>query len=120
MKLKRVAVEDALEIKPPLKVNRLEAEFAMSLRKNDEEATPPSFLASKADGTVPMILRGSISPSQTAPAEPPISTPKYRAWLKLTEARLETLPSWTEKRPLVTVTLLPPVRDSVQTAEVVA
>ena len=110
VKERRARVEELFEIRPPLKVKSEPATSAWSLRRKLEEATPPSCLASKADGTEPIALRGVISASAS------IVTPRYSGWLKLTLVSDETLPSITEKRPSVMVTSFPPLRVSLQIA----
>jgi hypothetical protein len=50
---------------------------AWSERRKEEVARPPSCCASKAEGTVPSIFLGDISPSQVAGlVVEPISTPR--------------------------------------------
>lgn len=93
-----------------------------SVRTSDVDARPSRRDAVKADGTVPRIFLGDISPSQTAvTVEEPISTPRYSGWFQLKSAgNAVTEPSMTLKRPFETVTRLPPVRTSSQMFVVVA
>lgn len=79
-------------------------------------ALPPSrFLATKADGTDPIIFLGDISPSHVGVtlSVPPISTPKYSVWLKSIALISVVEPTITENNPLTTGCLLLPVSVSV-------
>ena|SRR3989339_178941 len=74
-----VMVEDEFAMMPPVNVRRLEAVSAWSLLRNEVVAIPLNVTAScatNAEGTVPSILRGLISPSHAGVEVPPTSTPR--------------------------------------------
>ena len=89
-----------------------EALVVVAYRKS-EAVRLSSLSALKAAGTAPIILRGDISPSLAT------LTPRYKVWLKSTEASEVTEPSMTLNKPAVEVTLCVSVQIAVPPDEAV-